>query len=98
MTTDTTAAAAASGQAIQTQLEPVMKRLGDLDRDVTELIARCRAAEDHADELFDQLLDLLETLVDLDVMRILEQHTPDCRRYQVDRLADQIASISRSFA
>jgi hypothetical protein len=38
--------------------------------------ARCRYAENRADDLFDQFLDLMDALDSQDVIRVLEQHTP----------------------
>ena len=76
-------------------LERLYKDLEKVQDGVTELSGRCRAAEEGEDELFSQLLDLMDALDSLDVIRVLEQHTAECRRYQVDALAAQIASIRR---
>jgi hypothetical protein len=89
---------------LRSHTEPLIKQLDEIHHDVTELhrgvtelTERCRDAEDRADELFDQFFDLMDALDSQDVIRVLEQHTPDCRRYQVDSLAAQIKSIWRRY-
>jgi molecular chaperone GrpE (heat shock protein) len=88
-------------ETVQSQLDPLRKQLekvrAEFDGVATELIARCQYAEDRADEVFHRFLDLMDALDELDVIRVLEQHFPDDQRYRVDRLADQIASLWRSF-
>jgi hypothetical protein len=54
----------------------------------TEFAERCELWKDAA-------VSLVDSLDELDVIRILEQHFPDHQRYQVDRLVEQIDQIRR---
>jgi hypothetical protein len=75
----------------------LVEQLAEIQRGVTELTTRCESAEDRADEILHGVLDLMDALDSLDVIAVLEQHTPDWRRYEVDNLAAEIRSLWRMY-